>query len=209
MSSSLSGIYAITDELLTPHETVVSQVKRGLQSGVNIVQFRDKNSSDVQVEKLCSKLQKLCSEYGATFIIDDRAQLVAKIKADGLHIGKDDITLSEARKIVGKNCIIGVSCYGSLHKAKKAQEDGANYVAFGSLFVSPTKPHANVVDFNVITQAKEQLNIPVCVIGGIDASNIAEVVPYKPDMYSMVSGVFAQDAIEQNLENIKKHLNKG
>lgn len=206
MSHSLKGIYAITDESLTPLETIVDQVQRALNSGASIIQFRDKSSSDDEVENVCRKLQELCSQAGATFIIDDRAKLVAKIKADGLHIGKDDISLEQARAVVGKDVIIGVSCYGSIHKAKKAQDDGANYVAFGSLFVSPTKPHAKVVEFDVITSAKQQLDIPVCVIGGIEASNIAQVVPYAPDMYSMVSGVFGGDKIEQNLCEIKKIL---
>jgi thiamine-phosphate pyrophosphorylase len=206
MSRVLKGIYAITDEKLTPLCSVVSQVKRALDNGAKIIQFRDKNSSDEEVEALCIELQRLCKDAQATFIIDDRAKLVAKIKAEGLHIGKDDISLAQARAIVGDDCIIGVSCYGSIHKAKKASEGGANYVAFGSLFTSPTKPHANVIDFDVIAQAKRELNIPVCVIGGIDATNIARVMPYKPDMYSMVSGVFGDDAIEKNLSDIKKIL---
>jgi thiamine-phosphate pyrophosphorylase len=206
MSRVLKGIYAITDEKLTPLSSVVSQVKRALDNGATIIQFRDKNSSDDEVEAVCVALQRLCKDANATFIIDDRATLVAKIKADGLHIGKDDISLDQARAIVGSDCIIGVSCYGSIHKAKKAYEGGANYVAFGSLFASPTKPHANVIDFDVISQAKKKLNIPVCVIGGIDATNIAQVMPYKPDMYSMVSGVFSDDAIEKNLSDIKNIL---
>jgi len=206
MPHRLKGIYAITDEKLTPLDTIVSQVKRALEHGASIVQFREKNSSDEMVEDMCIQLQELCTQAGATFIIDDRAKLVAKIKADGLHIGKDDIALSTAREIVGEDCIIGVSCYGSIHKAKKAQEGGANYVAFGSLFASPTKPHSNVIDLDVIGQAKQELTIPICVIGGIDASNIAQVVPYQPDMYSMVSGVFGGDAIEENLSKIKSIL---
>ena len=209
MSSKLSGIYAITDEVLTPNKTVVKQVQRALQNGAAIIQFRDKHSSDAEVEPVCQELQKLCTQYDATFIIDDRAELVAKLGIDGLHIGKDDISLQDARAIVGSDCIIGVSCYGSIHKAQKAQDEGADYVAFGSVFASPTKPHSQVIDLEVISQAKQQLRVPVCVIGGIEHSNIHKLLPYAPDMYSMVSGVFGGDAIEQNLEEIKKILHKG
>lgn len=209
MPGKLSGIYAITDEQLTPNETVVSQVQRALEHGASIIQFRDKNSSDAEVEDICKKLQTLCTQFDATFIIDDRAKLVKKIDADGLHIGKDDISLPEAREIVGDECIIGVSCYGSLHKAKKAQDEGADYVAFGSVFASPTKPHSKVIDLEVISQAKKELKVPVCVIGGIFSENIAKLIPHNPDMISMVSGVFGSDAIEENLSNIKQTLQKG
>lgn len=209
MPNKLSGIYAITDEVLTPKETVVSQVQRALENGARIIQFRDKHSSDEEVEDICKQMQALCTKSDATFIIDDRAALVKKIGADGLHIGKDDIPLSQAREIVGDNRIIGVSCYGSIHKARKAQESGADYVAFGSVFASPTKPHSNVIDLEVIKEAKEQLEVPVCVIGGIYSENIAKLMPYKPDMISMVSGVFGSDAIEENLSNIKNILKQG
>lgn len=204
MSKKLSGLYAITDEILTPKSTIVSQVKRVLEAGAKIVQFRDKTSDDSEVESICIELQVACSEYGATFIIDDRAKLVAKIKADGLHIGKDDISLSEARNIVGKNTIIGVSCYGSVKRAKEAQSAGADYVAFGSVFPSPTKPKSTVIDLDIITKAKEQLDIPICVIGGINASNTAEIVRYKPDMISVVSAVFGGEDIEDRVKNLNQ-----
>ncbi len=206
MPRRLSGIYAITDELLTPPESIVSQVERALKAGAKIIQFRDKTRPDSLVEVTCMELQRLCIEHDALFIIDDRAELVASIGADGLHIGKDDIPLDQARAIVGQNAVIGVSCYGSLHKAAKAQQEGADYVAFGSFFPSPTKPGSNVVDKALIERAKSQLQIPVCVIGGINADNIDQLTPYGPDMYSMVSGVFGDDAIEENMKKIQSKL---
>lgn len=204
MDKKLSGIYAITDEILTPKNTIISQVEKALEAGVSIVQFRDKTSKDSEVESICQELQALCIEHGATFIIDDRAHLVAKIDADGLHIGKDDISLSEAKKIVGDKKIIGVSCYGSVKRAKEAESEGASYVAFGSFFRSPTKPKSTVIDLDIISKAKEQINIPICTIGGINASNIDKLMEHKPDMVSVVSAIFGGEDIKERVEALKQ-----
>jgi len=151
-------------------------------------------------------LQKLCKEYDVPFIIDDRPELAQEIGADGLHIGKDDMPIEEARKVF-KDGIIGVSCYGSVRKALEAQKEGASYVAFGSFFPSPTKPHSGIVTRSVISKAKEALDIPVCVIGGISHTNIHEMVQEKPDMISVVSSVY-DGCITSNVQNLVKELGR-
>jgi thiamine-phosphate pyrophosphorylase len=198
--SKLQGLYAITDEVLTPDERVVPDVIQALEAGVKIIQYRNKTKSDAEVKDICIALQERCRAYGALFIIDDRPHLAHAIKADGLHIGKDDMPLHEARAIFAEG-IIGVSCYGSVKKALEAQEEGADYVAFGSFFPSPTKPHSGIVSMSVIAKAKEALDIPVCVIGGINLQNIALIAKEKPDMISLVSAVFDGD-IKANVANL-------
>jgi len=205
MSHRLQGLYAITDEVLTPDTTVVAQVEKALQAGANIVQYRNKNADDAQIEAVCRELLSLCQEYDVPFIIDDRPHLAHKIKADGLHIGKNDGPLSEARAIFPHG-IIGVSCYGSIRKAKEAQEEGADYVAFGSFFPSPTKPKSGIISMSVIQKAKEALDIPVCVIGGINSSNIHEIAAHKPDMISVVNDIFNGD-IKRNITHLKQGMN--
>ena len=200
------SLYAITDECLTPDESVIEQVKESLEAGIDILQYRNKTKSDEEVKEICIKLQKLCSEYAVPFIIDDRPELAQEIGADGLHIGKDDMPIQEARKIF-KDGIIGVSCYGSVRKALEAQEEGASYVAFGSFFPSPTKPHSGIVSRSVVTKAKEALNIPVCVIGGISHSNIHEMIQEGPDMISVVSAVY-DGCITSNVNNLVKELGR-
>jgi thiamine-phosphate pyrophosphorylase len=133
MYQKLKGLYAITDEILTPDESVFSQVEEALKAGITLIQYRNKTKTDDEVEALCRDLQTLCRQHNALFIIDDRPYLAEKINADGLHIGKDDMPLAEAKKIFTQG-IIGVSCYGSIAKAKEAQDEGADYVAFGSFF---------------------------------------------------------------------------
>lgn len=204
MDKRLHGLYAITDEILTPDATMLQQVREALEAGVKIIQYRDKNTSDTDAKEMCESLQALCKAYGALFIIDDRPHLAQEIGADGLHIGKDDMPLNEARQIFPDG-IIGVSCYGSVKKALEAQEEGASYVAFGSFFPSPTKPHSGIVNKSVVTKAKEALSIPVCVIGGINASNINEIAELKPDMISVVSAVFDGN-ISHNVKNLLQKI---
>ncbi|MDY0122226.1 MAG: thiamine phosphate synthase [Sulfurimonas sp.] len=177
MDKKLQGLYAITDEVLTPDDTVLTQVREALEAGVKILQYRNKNASDSEVKE---------------------------IGADGLHIGKDDMPLSEVREIFPKG-IIGVSCYGSVKKALETQAEGASYVAFGSFFPSPTKPHSGIVNKSVVTKAKESLEIPVCVIGGISAANIHEMAALHPDMISVVSAVFDGN-ITHNVKNLLQKI---
>lgn len=204
MSFSLKGLYVITDEVLTPDSTVYEQIDEALKSGAAIVQYRNKTLPDHVVEDTCISLQNLCRKYNVPFIIDDRPELAAKIGADGLHIGKDDMPLEKARKIFPEG-IIGVSCYGSVKKAKEAEAEGADYVAFGSFFPSPTKPHSGIISLNVLQKAKEQLSVPVCAIGGINQTNIHEVAAANADMISVVSGAFRGD-ITHNVSNLLKGM---
>lgn len=204
MSHDKILLYAITDEHLTPDETVVAQVKESLEAGIDVLQYRNKTKTDEQVKEICIELQNLCREYSVPFIIDDRPYLAQEIGADGIHVGKDDMPLADARKIFKKG-IIGVSCYGSIRKAKEAQAEGASYVAFGSFFPSPTKPHSGIVTRSVIAKAKMALDIPVCVIGGISHANVGEIVKEKPDMISLVSAVY-EGSIRSNIKNMTAKL---
>jgi thiamine-phosphate pyrophosphorylase len=188
----LQGLYAITDEILTPDHSILSQAETALQAGVKLLQYRHKSGKDSEVEEVCIKLQRLCRQYQALFIINDRPHLAQAIGADGLHVGIEDMEFSRARKIFAKG-VIGVSCYGDVARARLAQDAGADYVAFGSFFPSPTKPSSKVVPMQVLSEAKAALTIPVCAIGGINAANIHEISGHGPDMISVVSAVFAGD----------------
>jgi thiamine-phosphate pyrophosphorylase len=204
MPHRLRGLYAITDASLTPQSTVVDQVKAALEAGVRIVQFRDKHSSDEAIEQVCIRLRELCHAYDALFIIDDRAALAKRIQADGLHIGKDDVPFDEARATFSEG-IIGVSCYGSVRKGEEAEKAGADYVAFGSFFPSPTKPASGIVPITVLEKARSRVNIPICAIGGINAENVHLVAAQEPDMISMVDALFNGD-IKSNVSKIRERI---
>ena len=165
----MSEIYAITDDVLTPENSVLEQARELLECGVKFLQYRTK--LEPKNERVATALKGLCERYGARFIVNDDVKFAAKIGANAVHIGKDDGGVKAARKILGEDAFIGVSCYDDLNLALKAQDEGASYAAFGALFASPTKPHAPLCKFETIMRAKQILRIPICVIGGINVAN--------------------------------------
>lgn len=195
----LKGLYGITDEEKTPYDQVESMVEQALQGGMKILQLRDKHSATNALLTLAKSLKALCHQHGAIFIIDDNVELVELCDADGLHIGKDDMTLSDARKRLPEK-IIGVSCYGSIELAHKAQNEGASYVAFGSFFPSPTKPRAPVVPDALLTQAQDELNLPVCAIGGITSNNASTLIEKGVDMVSVIHDLWVCEDIKRQAQ---------
>lgn len=201
--SLLKGLYALTDATLTPPQSILSQVERILKMGVSVVQFRDKYATDDEAELTCKALQALCKQYNALFIMDDRLALAKKIDADGLHVGMDDVSYEEARAVLGAEKIIGVSCYGDLERAKKYEALGADYVAFGAFFPSPTKPQAPCVPLEILQTAKEHLHVPICAIGGITVQTLPLMAVYPVEMYAIISAVYQDDAIEANIKTLQ------
>lgn len=186
----LRGLYAITDSELTPLDTITNQVRDAIAGGAGILQFRYKGEITADVLIKLSELQKICKDNNVLFIINDHKRLAKEIDADGIHIGKDDENDLASLREEFKGKIIGVSCYGDIERAKKAQNLGADYVAFGSFFYSPTKPHSNIVSMQTISEAKKVLDIPVCVIGGISTQNAPSLVQSGADMISVISGLW-------------------
>ncbi|WP_331774424.1 thiamine phosphate synthase [Sulfurospirillum sp. 1612] len=207
MPKRLKGLYAITDERLTPENTIIDQCHEALDCGIKILQYRDKTHKDEEIEQTCATLQALCQRYEAAFIINDRPYLAQKINADGLHVGKDDMSLSKTRQIFTDG-MIGVSCYGSLEMAQEAQKMGATYVAFGAFFPTPTKPDAGVFPMEVLSQAKAHLSLPVCAIGGINIQTIQSINHHQPDMLCCVSAIFAGN-IKDNIQQLNQKIQRG
>lgn len=195
MKNKLHGLYVITDDKLTPMDTLFASVELALIGGAKIIQYRDKNSDDKIIADISLKLQRLCSKYNALFILNDSVDIAVKLNLDGLHIGKDDY--DDLGKIREKfKGILGVSCYGNLDSAVKAQKSGADYVAFGACFSSSTKPNAPTTDLNIIKEAKKQLQVPICAIGGINSDNISTLLQYDPDMVAIISDIWTSKNIE-------------
>ncbi|WP_314039916.1 thiamine phosphate synthase [Campylobacter showae] len=200
----MAKIYAITDDVLTPESSVLAQVGELLECGVKLLQYRTK--LEPKNERVAVALKELCERYGARFIVNDDVKFAAKIGANAVHIGKDDGGVKAARKILGEDAFIGVSCYDDLNLALKAQDEGASYAAFGAVFASPTKPNAPLCKFETIVRAKEILHIPVCVIGGINAANIAQIAALNPDYVAVISALYRPASIKENLRNLQAFL---
>ena len=200
----MAEIYAITDDVLTPESSVLAQAEELLECGVKLLQYRTKIGP--KNERVAVALKELCERYGARFIVNDDVKFAAKIGANAVHIGRDDGGVKAARKILGEDAFIGVSCYDDLNLALKAQDEGASYAAFGALFARPTTPHAQLCKFETIMRAKEILRIPICVIGGINAANIAQIAAINPDYVAVISALYRPASIKENLRNLQAFL---
>lgn len=177
----LQGLYGISDTILTPYETLESQLKDAIKGGLKIFQLRDKISDDDTLIEKIYHLSELCAKNNVLFVLNDHVELASRLNTQALHIGRnthtqtlDDIHylkyFSKARKQFSG--ILGASAYGDISLAKKLKNLGADYVAFGAIFPSITKPKALCVGVEILSQAKEVLRIPICAIGGISKENI-------------------------------------
>ena len=191
------GLYAITDGNHADPEQLSEKVEKALIGGAKIIQYRDKTLDSKKRFLEASLLLKLCNRYSVPLIINDDVQLAYDTGAHGVHIGKDDTNVQEARRLLGKDSIIGVSCYNSYELAIRAQNAGADYIAFGSFFSSTIKPDAVQAEINLLQQAKTGLSIPVVAIGGITSSNASSLIDAGADMLAVISDVFGKQDITQ------------
>ena len=196
-SNPLHGLYVLTDAALLPGERLLSGVDAAIRGGATLVQYRDKSSDHARREREARALLEMCRKHEVLFIINDDVALARRIAADGVHLGRDDGPLAQARVQLGPHAVIGVSCYDSLQRAADAAQAGADYVAFGSFFASPSKPDAVPAPVGLLETARRQLNIPVCAIGGITPANAAALLHAGADMLAVISGVFAATDIQQ------------
>lgn len=202
--AKLRGLYAITDESLIPESTFAATIEQALSGGTSIVQYRNKSGNEAKRLEQASALRSLCNKYQASLIINDDIELAKAVAADGVHLGEEDTSIEQARLILGNEAIIGISCYNQLQLGTRAQAAGADYVAFGSVFTSPTKPDARSASCGLISEAKSQLGIPVCAIGGIDKSNAGRVIEAGADMTALISGLFSETDIRLTAEHISR-----
>ena len=207
LKNRLKGLYAITDQQLIPEEDFSESVEATLQGGTRIIQYRDKSNDQNKRLRQANLLRELCHQYRAICIINDDIELAKAVNAHGVHLGKDDFSLTIARQVLGEKAIIGVSCYNDLDRAIAAENDKADYVAFGAIFSSTTKPDANVAGLDIITKAKQQLAIPVCTIGGITQENIQLVIQQGADMAAVISGIFSAENIKQSTTALSQFFN--
>ena len=202
----LKGLYAITDERLITEERFSEVIEAALQGGASIIQYRDKSDDHQKRIQQATSLRELCTEYDAICIINDDIELAKTVDADGVHLGQDDTALVNARSSLGEDAIIGISCYNDIELALTAEKNSADYVAFGTMFSSPTKPDAVTAGPDIISQAKKQLSVPVCAIGGITDENIHQLVQQQSDMAAVISSLFAADDIKHRARLLSQHF---
>lgn len=194
---AIAGLYAVADTQCIGPTHLLEAVTAAIDGGAAVVQYRDKSGNDSVREQQAAALADLCQSRGTPLIVNDDVELTRRVGAAGVHLGRADPPLEDARRLLGARSIIGVSCYNELERALAAAEAGADYVAFGSFYPSPTKPAAVHASVELLRAARERLHIPIVAIGGITPENGAALVAAGADALAVIQGLFAQADIRE------------
>ncbi len=195
------GLYAITDEQLLPDDRIMQEVvELILAGGASVLQYRDKSSDQEKRLRQALLLKKLCNKYHVPLIINDDIELTLACKADGIHLGQQDEGLRDARTRLGEQRIIGISCNADPELARAAERDGANYIAFGRMFPSLTKPEATPCETSVITETRDKLSVPIVAIGGITLDNAPQIIAAGAHQIAVIHNLIAAHDIEQRAQ---------
>jgi thiamine-phosphate pyrophosphorylase len=186
----LRGLYAITPDALRRRRDLRALVAEALAAGARVVQYRDKGPDETRRRAEAELLLTLCRGADALLIVNDDLELAAAVGAHGVHLGRDDADPREARRRLGRQAVIGVSCYDRLERARQARASGADYVAFGRFFPSRTKPAAVQAHPELLRRARRELGLPLVAIGGITPENGASLIAAGADMLAVVDAVF-------------------
>ncbi len=176
--------------------TFVEQLKDALSAGgVKAFQLRLKEASDIQILEAANEILPLCRSHDVAFILNDRPDLAIECSADGVHLGQEDMSVVQARAIIGENAVIGVSCHASRDQAIEAAEAGADYVAFGAFYPTTSKPQAKIEKWGVPTPEiiewwSTNTTIPCIAIGGITPANCTPLVKAGADFIAAISSVW-------------------
>jgi len=188
LDQRIQGLYGITPNNNLNTELIERVIT---EHQVNILQYRHKTNDDQLKLNEAQQLLDLCLTHNTLFIVNDDINLCEKVGADGVHLGQNDTSIKTAREQLGEKAIIGVSCYNQLQLAFEAEEMGANYVAFGTLFNSITKPTASQCPLSVIKRAKEKIKLPIVGIGGITFENKKLAFAAGCDAVVMLDALFS------------------
>lgn len=184
----ISGLYLITDN--NEDGRLLDKVASALNGGVKIVQYRAKNIRPDERRETAQKLKDLCRKHEALFIVNDLPELARDVDADGVHLGQDDMPAVEARQIMGRNKLIGISSH-SVEEALKAEAQGADYVAIGSIFPTGTKEDTTHVGLSMLSRVRKAVRVPLVAIGGITPAGAFEALEAGADSVAVISGIMA------------------
>lgn len=196
-------LYAVTDRAWVGRQTLYEQVESALKGGATCVQLREKELDDDAFLEEAIQICQLCRRYGVPFFINDNVDIAIKCKADGVHVGQEDMEAAQVRRKVGDDMIIGVSVH-SVEEALEAVKHGADCLGVGAMFSTSTKTDVNVLPKEVLKDICEAVDIPVVAIGGIGKSNIAQLAGTGVDGVALVSAIFSADDIESECRLLRQ-----
>lgn len=209
MSLQDKNIYLITShDNFNSDDEFLDKIASILNAGVKIVQYREKNKPASEIIKIGKSIRQLCSIYNALFIVNDRVDIAKILDADGVHLGQDDITISDAKKILGDDKIIGISTHKP-DDAIKAQNEGADYIGVGPVFKTPTKPNTTPVGIEYVKWVKENINIPFFAIGSINEDNFSEVVSAGATKIAVIRALMNNDNPKNFIDKFLTEVKNG
>lgn len=196
-------LYVITDESLSKGLTHVEIARRAIAGGADVIQLRDKRMSGEELIECAVEIRALTKKAGVLFIVNDRLEIAIASKADGVHLGQDDLPARLARPLAPQGFIIGVSA-GTLEEAVQAERDGADYIGLGPICHTGSKKDAGpVCGFDLITRVKNAVKIPVIAIGGIGPDNAKEAIAAGADGLAAISAVVSQPDVTAAARRLK------
>ncbi len=196
IDNKIFQLYAVTDsQWLKKGETLAQAVEKAIKGGATLVQLREKHLSNEDFITLAKEVKKVTDTYNIPLLINDNIEVCLAVDASGVHVGQQDLEAGKVRELLGPNKIIGVTAK-SPKQALDAMNAGADYLGSGAMFGSSTKSEAATMTMDQFAEIRKSVDLPIVLIGGIDASNIRELVGSGAQGAAIVSGIFAQDDIE-------------
>lgn len=199
----MRGLYLVTPNW-DDTDRLLDVTEQALQEGVALLQYRHKHADAALRREQAGALLLLARKYGVPCIINDFIDLCQELDADGVHVGGTDISVAEARVRLGKQKLVGASCYGDLQLAYKAQQEGASYMAFGGFYPSLVKQYPVTTDPDIVLQAKREIALPCVVIGGMTPENAAPLAARGADLVSAISSVYLADDVTLSVREFNK-----
>ena len=196
------SIYLVTDRELMSTETLEEAVEQAIIGGCTLVQLREKDCSSFDFYNTAVKVKEITDKYNVQLLINDRLDIALAVDAAGVHVGQSDLPVSVVRKIIGEDKIIGISA-GTLEEALKGQRDGADYLGVGAMYATGTKKDANPTSIEELKKIRENVSLPIVVIGGINKERIKDFEGIEIDGLAIVSAIIAQKDIVEATRELK------
>ena len=199
------SLYLVTDKS-DDVEKFLNTIEEAIKGGVTVVQIREKTAETLDFYNLALKVKEITSKYDVPLIINDRVDVALAIDADGVHVGQSDMPCDVTRKLIGADKILGVSA-ATIEEAKKAQNDGADYIGTGAVFPTSTKDDAPKITKQDLKEIVESIDIPVVAIGGISKDNAHELIDTGIAGLSVVSAIMSSDNPKKSSEELLSIFN--
>jgi thiamine-phosphate diphosphorylase len=201
----LRGLYVIVDPEATGGRNEIQVARLAIEGGARLIQLRDKRRLASEVAPMARALQQLCRELGALFIVNDDVDLAMEVEAGGVHVGQNDMPVARVRRLVSPTMMVGCST-NSVAEARRAGHDGASYVAVGRLYPTGSKSDTRAATLETLREVKAAVSVPVCAIGGINESNIDDVIAAGADMVAVIAAVVAADDVRAAAQRLARRF---